>query len=162
MDQFLACESGESLSGFAHRCIDSDTPGLVELRPYADDRGWSFMGLMAGVLDGGQVNYSVQYTGVIKAWHRHAHQMDYWTVVRGMMKACVMSHDGQRRWAIEMGEMRPRLLLVPAGLWHGAKTLSGGDASLLYYVTKEYDAANPDDERAAHDWQWNPWDTVPR
>ena len=57
-------------------------PVFVPIKPFADDRGWSFMNLFAGAMsEHGQINFSVQYPGVVKAWHRHDQQTDFWICV---------------------------------------------------------------------------------
>ena len=53
-------------------------PVFVPVMPFADDRGWSLMNLLAGAMsDQGQLNVYIQYPGVIQAWHRHDHQTDF-------------------------------------------------------------------------------------
>lgn len=162
MTDLLAPSPGETLAAFKARCEREQTPGLMRLHPWVDDRGWSLMGLMAGVLSGGQINYSVQQPGVIKAWHLHERQTDAWCLLHGCIKAAIMSRGGERRWVVALGERAAALLLIPPGLWHGAMTIGPAPAGLLYYVDREYDPASPDEQREAHDWQWNPWSVVPR
>ena len=59
-------------------------PLLIPASIFADDRGWSVMNLMQGVLGpAGQSNYSVMYPSVIKAWHRHTKQTDFWLCING-------------------------------------------------------------------------------
>lgn len=158
---FPTCE-GTALAEAYRRSVRERSPLCLPLTPHVDDRGWSFMGLMAGVLDGGQINYSVQHPGVVKAWHRHRRQADFWCVLHGSLKVAAMSEDGSRRWLVVGGERRPAILIIPPGLWHGAAALGDRDAGLLYYVTQEYDPASPDEERQPFDWQWNPWPVEPR
>jgi dTDP-4-dehydrorhamnose 3,5-epimerase-like enzyme len=158
LSDFLLPTPSEELAAFNKRCRRSQTPGLFKVQPFADHRGRSFMGLMAGVLDGGQINYSVQHPTVIKAWHRHALQTDYWCVVHGIMRVGVMEHAGPRRWLTDVGESSPVIVVIPATLWHGVQTMSSTDAGLLYYVDQIYNTKNPDEDRRPHDWQWNPWE----
>ncbi len=66
---------------------DGQEPVFIPLTPYSDDRGWSLMNLLAGAMDQkGQINYSVQYPGAIKAWHRHDRQSDFWICLTGQLK----------------------------------------------------------------------------
>ncbi len=156
------------------------------MHTYADDRGHSLMSLfdhVAGIP--GQVNASVMYAGAVKAWHRHALQDDFWAVLQGELKIGVFN-SGEQTLAAELrlagpgpgadkcasievpagtgravclGEHRPGVLRIPAGLWHGGVALGGRDALLLYYVTRKYDAQRPDEERAAWDqfaFSWSP------
>lgn len=110
------------------------------------------MNLLAGGLSAdGQINFSLQQPGVIKAWHRHRLQTDFWSCVLGHLKAGVYRAEDDCAWMIVMGEMRPGVLIVPPTLWHGAATVGANPAGLLYYVTKAFNAAEPDEERAAYD-----------
>lgn len=127
-------------------------PVFMPVPVFGDDRGWSIMNQLQGAMTPeGQVNYSVQYPGVIKAWHRHAKQTDFWICLSGMLKAAAWDQDTQRLWVCVLGEKRPGVLVIPPPLWHGAATVGPTPAGLLYYVTHAYNPAQPDEERA-------PWD----
>ena len=66
------------------RATELSEPLFVPAQFFTDDRGWSLMNQMQGVLaPQGQVNFSVQYPGVIKAWHRHHKQTDFWICLLG-------------------------------------------------------------------------------
>ena len=138
-------------------------PVLLPITLFADDRGWSIMNQLQGVMSPeGQLNVSLQYPGIIKAWHRHQLQTDFWICVRGQLKVGV-HRDDDRAWMTVIGEHRPALVIVPPPLWHGAATVGNEPASLLYYVTHAYNAAKPDEERRAFDSPaWFPWTAQPR
>lgn len=136
-------------------------PVFVPAAIHADDRGWSILNLLTGVLDAaGQINYSAMYPGIIKAWHRHERQTDFWLCVTGHLKAGVYRESDDQRWALVFGEKRPGVLIVPPTLWHGAATIGPDTAGLLYYVTHAYVPAAPDEQRRAHDsvpgFSWEP------
>ncbi len=144
---------------------------------FSDDRGHSAMSLLdhVGSLPG-QFNASTMYAGAVKAWHRHALQDDYWIPLSGNMKIGLYNSNDSEMTAelrlagalpdsetvidivlpadsgkaVYLGESRPGVLHIPAGLWHGGVAVGGRDALLLYHVTRKYDARNPDEERA--DW----------
>ena len=127
-------------------------PVFVPITPYCDDRGWSCMNQMQGVMSAeGQINFSLQYPGVIKAWHRHQKQTDFWMCLHGHIKAGVYRQEDDRAWALVTGQMRPGVVIIPPPLWHGAATVGEQAAGLLYYVTHAFDPANPDEERRAYD-----------
>lgn len=127
-------------------------PRFVSVKPFADDRGWSLMNLMQGVMDKqGQVNYSLMYPGVIKAWHRHHLQTDFWMCPMGHLKVGVHDETTQQTWQIVIGQMRPGVLVIPPTLWHGGATVGHEPAGLLYYVTHAYNPEKPDEDRRAHD-----------
>ncbi len=137
----------------AHKlALERGEPILCPATLFADDRGWSIMNQMQGVMtNAGQINYSCQYPGVIKAWHRHAKQTDFWLCVRGHIKAGVWRDGESWAWTAVLGEKSPDVLIIPPGLWHGAATVGNEHAGLLYYVTHAYDARRPDEDRRAYD-----------
>lgn len=129
-------------------------PVFVPAPIFADDRGWSIMNQLQGVMDAqGQINYSVTYPGIVKAWHRHQKQTDFWICTMGNLKVGIHGDDG-RTWKAIIGEKRPGVLVIPPPLWHGCCTIGPASAGLLYYVTRAYDARNPDEDR-------RPYDSVP-
>ncbi len=139
----------------AHReATAAEEPLVVRVRHYCDDRGWSLMNLLSGVLRAeGQINFSCQYPGVVKAWHRHRRQTDFWLCALGHIKAGVFRERDGRAWTAVLGEKNPGVLIIPPTLWHGAATVGNTPAGLLYYVTHAFDRDAPDEERRA-------WDTV--
>lgn len=129
-------------------------PIFVPITPHADDRGWSLMNLFAGAMsDAGQVNFSTQYPGVVKAWHRHERQTDFWCCLTGHLKAGVHREADGMSWLQILGERRPGVLIIPPPLWHGAAAIGPDSAGLLYYVTRAFDPQQPDEQR-------RPWDSV--
>jgi len=136
-------------------------PVFVPVTPFTDDRGWSLMNLLGGVMgEQGQFNYSQQYPGVIKAWHRHERQTDFWCCVTGHLKAGVYRERDGQAWLAVMGEKKPGVLIIPPPLWHGAACVGPTSAGLLYYVTQRYDPAQPDEYRRPYDSvEGFPWQT---
>ena len=97
-----------------------------------------------------QVNYSILYPGVVKAWHRHAKQDDYFCIIHGMAQVGVYSdEDGAEKFFI--GEHNPGVVHIKAGEWHGLTAVGMKPVGLLYLVTNLYDPTQPDEERAPHD-----------
>ncbi len=132
--------------------IEASEPRWVPASYYTDDRGWSLMNLLQGVMGPeGQVNFSVQYPGVIKAWHRHKLQTDFWLCLQGHLRIGVACRDRGVSWTVVSGEKNPGIAIIPPTLWHGASTVGHVPAGLLYYVTKAFDPKNPDEERLAFD-----------
>lgn len=134
-------------------------PALLPINLHSDDRGWSIMNQLQGVMDSqGQINISLQHPGVIKAWHRHKLQTDFWICVRGDLKVGVHRTEDDKAWTAVIGEHRPALVIIPPSLWHGAATVGSEPASLLYYVTHAYNPKQPDEERRAFNIPpWFPW-----
>lgn len=139
---------------------EANQPRFVPQPVFADDRGWSYMNQFVGVLaEQGQINYSVMYPGVVKAWHRHFKQTDFWMVLHGHLKLGVVNEDTDDRWVKVMGDKSPGIAIVPPTLWHGAATVGPENAGLLYFVTHQYDPKQPDEDRRAWDSIAGfPWD----
>lgn len=145
-------ESERDLPAVHAACVEKREPAFVPVQHYTDDRGWSLMNQLRGVLaPEGQVNFSVQYPGVIKAWHRHQLQTDFWIALTGHLRVGVYCQDSGRAWSVVIGEKRPGVVIIPPPLWHGAATVGPEPAGLLYYVTRAFDASRPDEERRAFD-----------
>ena len=151
------------------------------MHTYCDDRGRSLLSVLDHLTDiPGQINASLMYSGAVKAWHRHARQDDHWTVLLGSLKVGLFNTEqvaltaelrlagpvpteghvvpieipGGTGRAVYLGEHRPGVLRIPSGLWHGGVAVGGRDALLLYYMTRKYDARQPDEQR-------EPWDKFP-
>ena len=114
----------------------------------------------------GQWSHSLMYPGVIKSWHIHKVQVDWWYVTSGVVK--VVLHDTRpgsptHRQTMEflMGDNQPaRVLRVPPGVAHGCKCISG-PAHLFYITSNVYDPADEgrllhDDPEIGYDWRKGP------
>lgn len=110
-----------------------------------------------------QVNFSVTYPGIIRAWHRHKRgQIDYFLVVKGAIKVCAYDDEegsSTRGHMIEvvLSEDKLQILRVPGKYWHGFKVVGNEPAYLIYFVNKLYDYENPDEERRP----WNDQKIIP-
>lgn len=130
----------------------NNEPIFVPASIHADDRGWSIMNQFKGVLSpDGQINFSVMYPNVIKAWHRHRKQTDFWLCVHGNIKVGIHDEKSSGTWMAVIGEKRPGVMIIPPHLWHGAATIGSESAGLLYFVTQSYNPVTPDEDRRAHD-----------
>ncbi len=96
----------------------------------------------------GQWSHSLMFDGVIKAWHFHHVQTDWWYVLSGVLRVGLydMRSDSttcKQTMDFLMGDLQPaRALKIPAGVAHGCKTIQG-PVNLLYVTSHEY---NPADE----------------
>ena len=143
---------------------------LKELLTHTDERG--FFREIIRVTDDffaegfGQWSHSLMHTGVVKAWHIHRKQTDWWYVCNGVVKAVL--HDTRpdsptHRETMEflMGDNQPaRVLRVPPGVAHGCKCLSG-PANLFYVTSNVYDPEDEgriphDDPEIGYDWLKGP------
>ncbi len=106
-----------------------------------------------------QANLSFTYPNIIRAWHRHMRgQIDYFVALRGAIKICAYDdHNMELDEVVSTGQDL-QVVRVPGQYWHGFKAFGDEPALLLYFTTRLYDAANPDEERR----HWNDQTIVPR
>lgn len=130
----------------------SREPIFLPATLFADDRGWSLMNQLQGVMTReGQINFSVMYPGVIKAWHRHRLQTDFWICVTGHLKVGIHREEDNSSWLIVVGEKKPGVVIIPPNLWHGGATVGDTPCGLLYYMSHTFNPQNPDEDRRAYD-----------
>jgi dTDP-4-dehydrorhamnose 3,5-epimerase len=124
-----------------------DDRGYFEELIRADDR-WFGEGF-------GQLSHSMMYPGVVKAWHIHVTQIDWWYVAVGRL--LVALYDRRREspthgvtQEIYLGDdLAPSVLKIPAGVAHGCRVISTTPAHLFYVTSCTYDPA--EEGRVAHD-----------
>ncbi len=132
----------------------------IELKRFADDRGW-FMELMrASELPKPvrQSNVVRSRKGVIRDLHYHERgQDDLFVCLEGMVRVVALDRETGETFTEDIGEDNPVAIYVPGTLAHGYEALT--DCLFLYHVTEEYDADSPDehglcwsDERVKHLW----------
>ncbi len=110
----------------------------------------------------GQLSRSLMHEGVVKAWHVHKTQVDWWYVATGTLK--VVLYDARESsptfGKIEeyvLGEDgKEAILKIPAGVAHGCKVVKG-PANLIYVTSsvyaKEEEGRIPyDDPKIGYDW----------
>ena len=131
---------------------------LHPLKTRTDERGY-FRELIRATDDFfregfGQWSMSLMHQGVVKAWHIHKVQTDWWYVVRGVLKVALHDTrpDSPTHRATEeflLGDNHPpAILTIPPGVAHGCRVLDG-PATLFYVTSKIHD---PKDEgRIPHD-----------
>ncbi len=100
----------------------------------------------------GQVYLSTVYPGVVKAWHYHRVQDDRFTCVRGMVKAVLYDdrESSPTRGALNeiyVGEYKPNLIVIPAGVFHGWKCISEYEAYVINVPSQPYNRSDPDEYR---------------
>jgi dTDP-4-dehydrorhamnose 3,5-epimerase len=99
-----------------------------------------------------QVNFSVTYPGIIRAWHRHNRgQIDYFIVIKGALKICAYDEETRELYEMISTGMDLQVLRMPGHYWHGYKAVGKETAFLVYFTTKLYDYQNPDEERRRWD-----------
>jgi dTDP-4-dehydrorhamnose 3,5-epimerase len=127
-----------------------------KLRLIPDERGWLTEILRAD--DGewfekfGQVYVSATYPGVVKAWHYHQQQVDFFACVAGMVKLVLVdTREGSpTQGAINeffIGSQNPLLVRVPNLVYHGWKCISTEPSLVVNVPTEPYKYSDPDEYR---------------
>jgi len=113
----------------------------------------------------GQVYMTTAKPGVVKAWHYHKKQDDYFTCICGKMRLALYdarksspSYKEINDFVVSMDD--PMLILIPKGVYHGFKCISHDEAVVINVPTKPYDYKNPDeyrldpyDNKIPYDWR---------
>jgi len=128
---------------------------VKELAPIPDERGYLMEILRADdeiFQKFGQVYMSVAYPGVVKGWHYHKVQTDYFTIAKGMMKVVLYdAREGSPTYGeineFFMGELNPLLITIPPGVLHGMKAIGDEPGYLVNCPTEPYNYDHPDEYR---------------
>ena len=105
-----------------------------------------------------QVNLSVSYSGIVRAWHRHLRgQVDYFVTLKGAMKICAYDEESRELDEVVSTSDVLQIVRIPGIYWHGFKAIGNEPAWLLYFVNKLYDYKKPDEERRP----WNDRTIIP-
>lgn len=110
----------------------------------------------------GQLSRSSMVDGVVKAWHIHKTQIDWWYVVKGRIKVALFDtriNATTYKILIDLymgGERENIVLKIPPGVAHGLKVVEG-PAELVYvtssiYNTEEEGRILYDDISINYDW----------
>ena len=143
---------------------------VTELTTHTDERGFFREILrtsqMVSQARFGQWSHSVMFDGVIKAWHMHRRQTDWWYVVCGVLRVglCDRRPDSptyNQTMDLRTGDHQPaRMVEIPPGVVHGCKVIQG-PAHLIYLTSHEYDPTDElriayDDPQIDFDWLAGP------
>ncbi|OGO48145.1 MAG: dTDP-4-dehydrorhamnose 3,5-epimerase [Chloroflexi bacterium RBG_16_64_32] len=141
---------------------------VKQLARHADQRGYLMELLRSDdpiFSKFGQCYVSMNYPGVVRAWHWHEKQDDFFVVVRGMIR--VGLYDQREGSATQgevnnfyLGENNTILVKIPVGVVHGYKTIGMEPSLLINFPSEAYDPNEPDEYRLPwntdqipHDWE---------
>ncbi len=110
----------------------------------------------------GQLSHSFMYPGVIKAWHIHKTQIDWWYVAKGDLHVALYDMRGKSPTykilnEFLLGEHGQNVVLkIPPGVAHGCKVI-GKESELFYVTSSVYNVAEEgriphDDKNIGYDW----------
>ena len=110
----------------------------------------------------GQVYVTQSFANVVKAWYRHHAQIDQIAAITGLVKL-VLYDDRESSPTkgvvneIMLGELAPRLVQIPPGIWHGFKAVGEGGAFLLHLNSEPIRLDAPDEDRRPPDDPYVPY-----
>jgi dTDP-4-dehydrorhamnose 3,5-epimerase len=151
----------------------ADLIAEVVIEPFPvwpDDRGYFLevarlgQGLVADFpAASSQVSAALNYPGIIKAFHFHRFQTDFWVPTAGLLQVALVdlrrsSPTFGSKNTLYIGALRPWQLLIPPGVAHGYKVIGEQPSVLVYITNRNY---NPKDEgriaynhsSIAYDWE---------
>jgi dTDP-4-dehydrorhamnose 3,5-epimerase len=153
--------------------VSSQLIADIEVNPFPvwpDDRGYFLevarlgQGLVSDFPTGStQVSAALNYPGIIKAFHYHKFQTDYWVPAAGLLQVALVDlRRGSRTYGAKntlyVGALRPWQIRIPPGVAHGYKVIGEQPSVLVYITNRLYD---PKDEGRipynhpgiAYDWE---------
>jgi len=100
----------------------------------------------------GQVYFTSAYPGVVKAWHYHKIQTDYFFCLKGMTKLVLYdSREGSpTKGQINeffLGDHNPMVVVIPPMVYHGFKAISTEESLMINVPTEVYNYKEPDEFR---------------
>ncbi len=133
---------------------------VKRLTGHADERGYLMELLRSDeeiFTKFGQCYVSMNYPNVIRAWHWHEKQDDFFVVVKGMIKVGLydMREGSPTRGEVNefyLGENNNIVLKIPVGVAHGYKTVGVEPSLLVNFPSEAYNREQPDEQRL-------PWNT---
>lgn len=132
---------------------------IKQLARHADERGFLMELLRSDdsiFTKFGQCYVSMNYPGVIRAWHWHEKQDDFFVVVKGMIKVGLydMREGSPTRGEVGefyLGDNNNIMLKIPVGVVHGYKTVGTEPSLLINFPSELYNPQEPDEYR----FPWN-------
>jgi glucose-1-phosphate thymidylyltransferase len=152
-------DAGESIDAY-YEVIDrvgrphfgSGRTRPIPLRRVEDARGWLAEIARTRELPKPirQTNVSFSRQGTIRGLHYHERgQDDLFVCLQGRARVVALDRETGETFSEDIGDGNFAAVYVPGNLAHGFEALT--DVLMLYHVTEEYDAADPDEQQL-------PWD----
>lgn len=92
----------------------------------------------------GEIYFSVAYPGVIKGWHLHTKQTQFYAVISGMIKLVLFDERKQSQTYGELmeiftGDDNYQLIKIPVGVVNGYKTIGVMPAIVANCATEPHE-----------------------
>jgi glucose-1-phosphate thymidylyltransferase len=152
-------DAGESIDAYyevmdrARRpYLAGDRIEVIPLSRFDDERGWfsELARLRQLPKQPRQTNVSYSQKGTIRGLHYHERgQDDLFICLQGRARVVALDRESGRAFSADIGDDNFAAVYVPGHLAHGFEALT--DVLMLYHVTEEYEANDPDE----HGIAWN-------
>ena len=110
----------------------------------------------------GEVYFSMAYRGVIKGWHEHTQQTQFYAVIEGMIKLVLYDHRQSSKtykklMELFIGEHHYQLVRIPPGVVNGYKVFGVKTALIANCATLPHDPAemiryDPHGDKIPYSW----------
>jgi dTDP-4-dehydrorhamnose 3,5-epimerase len=92
----------------------------------------------------------------VSAWHMHKIQTDHLFVIAGALRLVLYddreeSPTRTKLDVLNLSAMRPTLIVIPPGIWHGIHAAPTHSASFVNFFDHAYDYSDPDEWRLPSD-----------
>lgn len=144
--------------------VHSNTPDVVDIPIYTDDRGYVYCARDCMDLDEIKRTYIVENfnKGMVRAWHGHKAARTFMHVLSGSVKLAAMKMDDESNvFTAVLTGRKPQLFYVPAGYYNGAMSLTDG-TKILVYSTLNFNDVKKDDFREKHTVRGDLWEVINR
>ena len=136
----------------ATRILGSSVRDLIV---HPDDRGHLFEILRKDdeeFIRFGQVYVTTAHPGIVKAWHRHQKQTDFFCLIQGTGRFALYDPRVDSPTHRQVDEIlcdggHPKLIVIPKLVYHGFKNIGTTEVVCINCPTESYDATDPDEER---------------
>ena len=139
---------------------------VVPLRKICDERGMIMHMLRRDdphFEEFGEIYFATAYPGVVKGWHEHTKQVQFYAVVQGMIK--LVLYDNRRESStyqqlveLFIGEDNYQLVRIPTGVINGYKTIGiktalVANCSTLPHEPEEMIRYDPHGDKVPYKWE---------
>jgi dTDP-4-dehydrorhamnose 3,5-epimerase len=147
----------DRLSGSANSLIDGVSVKKLAVHP--DERGRLFEILRSDddiFKKFGQVYVTTASPGIIKAWHYHKKQTDYFCCILGTARLVLYDPRASSPTLglineFIVGPENLELVVIPPDIYHGFQCISQNEAVMINIPTLPYNPQNPDEYRLDYD-----------
>jgi dTDP-4-dehydrorhamnose 3,5-epimerase len=163
-------------AGIGKTILSPDSVDLIAgvlIKPYAlwpDDRGYflEVARLGEGMVssfpaESTQISTAFNYPGIIKAFHFHRFQTDFWVPAAGLLQVALVDMRVESKTfgcknTLYAGNLRPWQVLIPPGVAHGYKVIGNQPSVLVYVTNRKYDPSDEgrirhNDPDIGYDWE---------